>query len=74
MRDQVRGKTDFDIHPNGVAKVVRANDRQVIEAGAPIQFEEAVPSIEGSDFTSPQNFCCATAQGTRMRSVASRQT
>ena len=46
-RDQIRGKTDFDIHPNDVAEAVRDNDRQVIEAGAPIQFEETVPSDRG---------------------------
>ncbi len=46
-RDQIRGKSDFDIHPRDVAKAVRANDRQVIEAGVPIQFEESVPSAEG---------------------------
>lgn len=43
-RDQVRGSTDFDFHPIDVAEAVRANDRQVIEAGAPMQFEESVPS------------------------------
>ena len=43
-RDQVRGRTDFDFHPVEVAEAVRANDRQVIEAGAPMQFEESVPS------------------------------
>jgi PAS domain S-box-containing protein len=47
QRDQIRGKTDFDIHPPEVAEAVRANDRQVIEAGKPIQFEQAVPSVEG---------------------------
>ena len=46
-RDQIRGKTDFDIHPHDVAEAVRANDRQVIEAGIPIQFEESVPPAEG---------------------------
>ena len=49
-RDQIRGKTDFDIHPHEVAEAVRANDRQVIEGGAPIQFEEAVPSAEGERY------------------------
>jgi PAS domain S-box-containing protein len=43
-RDEVRGKTDFDIHPHDVAETLRANDRQVIEAGGPAQFEEVVPS------------------------------
>ncbi len=47
QRDQIRGKTDFDIHPHDVAETVRANDRHVIEAGTPIQFEEAVPMAEG---------------------------
>jgi PAS domain S-box-containing protein len=46
-RDQIRGKTDFDIHPPEVAEAVRANDRRVIQAGEPIQFEEAAPSVEG---------------------------
>jgi PAS domain S-box-containing protein len=46
-RDQIHGKTDFDIHPHDVAEAVRDNDRQVIEAGAPIQFEETVPSEGG---------------------------
>ena len=47
QRDQIRGKTDFDIHSHDVAEKVRANDRHVIEAGTPIQFEEAVPMAEG---------------------------
>jgi PAS domain S-box-containing protein len=47
QRDQIRGKTDFDVHPYEVAEAVRGNDRQVIEAGVPIQFEETVPSAEG---------------------------
>src|SRR5260221_9131702 len=47
QRDQIRGKSDFDILPPEIAESVRANDRRVIEAGQPIQFEEAVPSVEG---------------------------
>jgi PAS domain S-box-containing protein len=46
-RDLIRGKTDFDILPHDVAEAVRDNDRQVIEAGVPIQFEETVPSNGG---------------------------
>jgi C4-dicarboxylate-specific signal transduction histidine kinase len=41
-------KAIFDILPYEVAKEVRANDVQVIEAGAPIQFEEIVPSEQGN--------------------------
>jgi PAS domain S-box-containing protein len=47
-RDEIRGKEDFDILPYEVAKQVRANDAQVIAAGAPIQFEEVVPSTQGN--------------------------
>src|ERR1700727_2998758 len=47
QREQIRGKNDFDIHPHDVAEKVRANDRHVIEAGAPVQFEESVPTAEG---------------------------
>jgi PAS domain S-box-containing protein len=47
QRAQIRGKTDFDIHSHAVAEALRANDRRVIEAGEPIQFEEAVLSDEG---------------------------
>jgi PAS domain S-box-containing protein len=43
QRDQICGKTDFDIHAHDVAETLRANDRHVIEAGTPIQFEETVP-------------------------------
>jgi PAS domain S-box-containing protein len=43
-RDQIRGKTDFDIHAHDVAETLRANDREVIESGGPTQFEEVVPS------------------------------
>ena len=46
-REEIRGKSDFDIYPQAVAEALRANDRRVIDAGEPIQFEEAVPSDEG---------------------------
>ncbi|MFB2938470.1 ATP-binding protein [Aerosakkonemataceae cyanobacterium BLCC-F154] len=39
-REQVLGKTDFDFLTNEIAAVYRANDRQVIELGKPLEFEE----------------------------------
>ena len=45
QRDQVRGKTDFDIHSHAVAQMARGSDRQVIEAGVPLQFDEVAPSV-----------------------------
>jgi PAS domain S-box-containing protein len=46
-REQIRGKTDFDIHPPEVAEAVRASDRLVIERGKSIQIEEKVRSAQG---------------------------
>jgi PAS domain S-box-containing protein len=46
QREQIRGKTNFELHPPTVAEAVRANDRRVIDAGEPIQFEEVLPSLE----------------------------
>ena len=63
QRDQARGKTDFDIHPHDVAEALRANDRRVIEAGEPIQFEEAVPSDEGERLYVVAKFLLRDPQG-----------
>ncbi len=38
------GRTDYDIFPIEVADAVRANDRRVLDAGAPLQVEESVPT------------------------------
>jgi len=38
QRDQIRGKTDYDVLRD-IAETVRANDRQVIDAGTPLQSE-----------------------------------
>jgi PAS domain S-box-containing protein len=47
QRDHIRGKTAYDIHPRHVAESVQANDQHVIEAGSPIQYEVAIPTVEG---------------------------
>ena len=47
QRDQIRGKTDYEIHPEEIAEAVRANDRQVIETGTALQFEIAIPAADG---------------------------
>jgi PAS domain S-box-containing protein len=44
QRDQIRGKTDFDIHSPEFAQMARSSDRQVIEAGVPLQFDQVAPS------------------------------
>jgi two-component system sensor histidine kinase/response regulator len=46
-RQQMVGKTDLDVFPKEAAETLRANDRKVLEAGYPIEFEEAVPHDDG---------------------------
>ena len=46
QRDQIRGKTDYDFLPRDIAEKIQATDRQVIEAGRPIQYEVAIPMAE----------------------------
>ncbi len=43
-RDEIVGKTDFDIFSQDVAQEYRCNDRKVLDGGFPIQFEEPVLS------------------------------
>jgi PAS domain S-box-containing protein len=44
---QVMGKTPHDIFPKEVAERFLANDRRVLEADVPIQFEERFPHHDG---------------------------
>jgi PAS domain S-box-containing protein len=46
-RGTVQDKTDFDIWPEPIAVIYQANDRAVIEAGVPMEFEEPIPTAEG---------------------------
>ncbi len=46
-RQQMMGKTDLDLFPKEAAEAFRANDRKVLEAGYPIEFEESVPHDDG---------------------------
>ncbi|HVC94083.1 MAG TPA: PAS domain S-box protein [Pirellulales bacterium] len=46
-RAEVVGKTDNDLFPRELADAFRANDRQVLAAGAALQFEEVAPHDDG---------------------------
>jgi len=46
-RADVAGKTDYDIFPAAAAQQFQANDRAVVAAGKPLQFEEYVPHDDG---------------------------
>lgn len=41
-KGQAKGKTDYDLFPKEMADTLRANDHKVLEAAAPLEFEEVV--------------------------------
>ncbi|WP_437635395.1 AAA family ATPase [Sorangium sp. So ce854] len=45
--EQLLGRTDADLFPAPVAEAVREHERQVLEAGAPMEWEETVPLEDG---------------------------
>jgi PAS domain S-box-containing protein len=63
-RDQILGKTDYDILPPDVAENMRANDRKVLESNVPIEWEETIPQEDGSHTYIAVNFPLSTPQGT----------
>ncbi len=46
-QDRVIGRTDWDIFPAELAQSYMANDKAVLEAGKPMEFEEVLADIEG---------------------------
>jgi PAS domain S-box-containing protein len=46
-REQIVGKTDYDVFPRESADTFRANDLKVLERNAPIAFEEMLPHDDG---------------------------
>lgn len=47
-REKVLGNDDFSLWPHDIADVYSANDRAVVEAGRPMEFEEPIPSAEST--------------------------
>ncbi|MCC6502082.1 MAG: PAS domain-containing protein [Deltaproteobacteria bacterium] len=50
-RGEILGKTDYDIFPKEIADTFRANDRKVLEAGRPLEFEEHALEPDGQMHT-----------------------
>ncbi|WP_437336932.1 AAA family ATPase [Sorangium sp. So ce394] len=48
--EQLVGKTDAELFPAPVAEMIREHDRKVLEAGAPMEWEEEVP-LQGGPHT-----------------------
>ena len=46
-REELKGKTDFDIFPKEKAEYYRAHDRQVLESGQALQVEEVADLADG---------------------------
>jgi PAS domain S-box-containing protein len=46
-RDQIQGKTDADLFPRERAEAFWENDRKVLEARRPLEFEEIAPQDDG---------------------------
>jgi len=46
-RDQARGKTDFDMFPEHIARAFQGNDRKVLEAGRAMEWEEVALHDDG---------------------------
>ena len=45
--EDLKGKTDLDLFSEAIAQRFRANDRKVLDAGLPMDFEEVVPQDDG---------------------------
>jgi two-component system NtrC family sensor kinase len=59
------GKTDYDLYPKEPAETLRSNDRQVLEAGEPIEFEEVVLQPDGMHTYISIKFPIPRAYGTQ---------
>ncbi|WP_438009075.1 AAA family ATPase [Sorangium sp. So ce321] len=45
--EQLLGRTDAELFPAPVAEMIREHDRKVLEAGAPMEWEETIPLEDG---------------------------
>lgn len=46
-KEDIKGKTDFDIFPDNIASSFRANDLEVLKSERPVRFDEIVPHDDG---------------------------
>ena len=63
-RDEILGKTDFDIFQNDLAERFRANDQTVLESGSVLQCEEIAPHDDGPHQYFSVKFPLRNQQGT----------
>lgn len=63
-REEIRGKTDYDLFPREHADEFRANDLRVIQRGQPEESEETAPQDDGVHTFLSTKFPLLTANGT----------
>ena len=63
-RDQVVGKLDEEVLPAEVARMLRSDDLQVLEARAPRELEETIPASDGAHTYISLKFPLLDAAGT----------
>jgi PAS domain S-box-containing protein len=64
-RHWIIGRTDYDLYPKDPADTLRNNDRRVLEAGEPIEFEEEILQPDGTHTYISIKFPIPGACGTR---------
>lgn len=62
-KDEIQHKRDGDVFPNEQAAVFRSNDRQVLDAGTPIEFEEVSMQEDGLHTSIVHKFPLFDAEG-----------
>jgi PAS domain S-box-containing protein len=62
--EQIKGKTDDEVFPQEQAAAFQAKDRQVIEAGVPMEFEEVALQEDGPHTNIVHKFPLFNAEGT----------
>ena len=73
-RQDIAGKTDYDIFPRELADAYRAFDQRVVTAGRCWKRRRRCPRMTGSIPISPSRRRCSTKLGHLMRSAASPRT
>jgi PAS domain S-box-containing protein len=62
-REDVKGRTDYDIFPGRIADAFRANDLKVAQTGATMEFEEIAPLEDGEHTYISNKFPLCQANG-----------
>jgi PAS domain-containing protein len=70
-QERIEGKRDDEIFPSQQAAAFRANDLRVLEAGVPMEFEEATVQDDGPHTSIVQRFPLINAEGARTSPSAS---